>query len=202
MTSRWARVFRGQVVAVVATFLAAFSHGAADGTHPPLVAIALALAFSSVACVLLASAHLSRVRLAASVTVSQLLYHGLFSLFGTAGTASGVITTSHHGPITIVPGATEAATSAVGPGMVVAHLVAAVLTFGVLLRGEQSLAAIAALAGLIFTSLRWWRLPQDARPVRAGILLPSRQRTAVAHRSLILTSSLSHRGPPVRPRFA
>ncbi|MEX1078808.1 MAG: DUF1775 domain-containing protein [Homoserinimonas sp.] len=58
MTSRWARLIRGQGVAVFATFAAGFSHGIGDGAHPPLVAMALALAFSGVACVFLASGYL------------------------------------------------------------------------------------------------------------------------------------------------
>src|SRR5690554_5818533 len=105
MTTRWARVLRGQVVAVCATFTAAFSHGAADGAHPPLAAIALALAFSSIVCVFLAAARLSRLRLAASVAVSQLLYHGLFSLFGVAAASTGTMSSGHHGSVVFAPGA-------------------------------------------------------------------------------------------------
>jgi hypothetical protein len=202
MTSRWARLVRGQIVAVSATFVAAFSHGAADGGHPPLVAIALALAFSSVACVLLATAHLSRARLAASVAITQLLYHGLFSLFGTAGQPTSVITSGHHGTIVISSGAGEAASGATDPWMLAAHAAAAVVTFAILVRGERSLAAIWALARLIVAALTWWRLPPAAHPVRFRSRFPTGQRTEVTHRSVILTSSLSHRGPPAQLRFA
>jgi hypothetical protein len=203
MTSRWARFVRGQVVAVFATFTAAFSHGAADGAHPPMVAIALALAFSSVACVLLAAAQLSRARLAASVSVSQLLYHGLFSLFGTAGQPSGVITSGHHGVTAISPGISDGVTVvAADPWMLIAHAAAAVLTFAILLQGERALSGIGSLARLIVASLSWWRLPQSPHPVLHQTRFPTGQRIAVPHRSLILTSSLSHRGPPAQLRFA
>ena len=203
MTSRGARFIRGQVVAVFATFTAAFSHGAADGAHPPLVAIALALAFSSVACVLLSAARLSRARLAISVSISQLLYHGLFSLFGTAGQPGAVITSGHHGVIAISPGISPGmAVPAADPWMVVAHAAAAVLTFAILLRGEQALSCLGALSRLIVASLSRWRLPQSPQPVSHQTRFPTGQRTAVPHRSLILTSSLSHRGPPTQPRFA
>lgn len=202
MTSRWARFVRGQVVAVFATFTAAFSHGVADGGHPPVAAIALALAFSSVACVFLAAARLSRFRLAVSVAVSQLLYHGLFSLFGPATATTGVVSSSHHGTIVFGPVAANSAAVAADSWMLAAHAAAAVATFAILLRGEKSLAALGELARLIVASLSWWRLPHAAPPASVQIRFPTGARTELPHRSLILTSSLSHRGPPAWRRFA
>jgi hypothetical protein len=159
MTTRWARVLRGQVVAIVSTFAAAFSHGFADGAHPPLVAMVLALAFSSVACVVLAGVRLSRTRLAASVAVSQLLYHGLFSLFGPAATATGTVTSGHHGTIVFTPGLTEQVSfSASDQWMLVAHISAAALTFAMLVQGERAVLAIGALRLLVIATLAW-RLP-------------------------------------------
>lgn len=207
MTARWARVVRGQVVAVVATFAAAFSHGAADGAHPPLVAIALALAFSSVICAVLgaaglAAARLSHLRLAASVAISQLLYHGLFSLFGVAGAPAGVMSSGHHGTVTFVPGATVPITvAAADQWMLVAHLGAAVLTFAMLVRGERALLGIGTLAVLLIAALAW-RLPVAVALLPSGTRFPTAERTELPHRLLILVSALTHRGPPLPGRFA
>lgn len=203
MTTRWARVLRGQVVAVVSTFAAAFSHGFADGAHPPLVAMVLALAFSSVACVLLASVRLSRTRLAASVAVSQLLYHGLFSLFGPAATATGtVVTSGHHGTIVFAPGITEQVSfSAADQWMLVAHIAAAALTFVMLVQGERALLAISALRLMVLSTLAW-RLPLNPVALPAGNRFPTAQRTDPLRRRLILTSPLTLRGPPRLARIA
>lgn len=202
MTTRWARVVRGQVVAVVSTFAAAFSHGFADGAHPPLVAMVLALAFSSVACVLLAGVRLSRARLAASIAVSQLLYHGLFSLFGPAATATGTVTSGHHGTIVFTPGITPQATfSESDQWMLLAHLVAAALTFAMLVQGERALLAIGTLRHLLRLALAW-RLPRGPVALPAGNRFPTAQRTAPLRRRLILTSPLTLRGPPRMARIA
>lgn len=201
MTTRWARVLRGQFVAVVSTFTAAFSHGFADGAHPPLVAIVLALAFSSVACVLLAAVRLSRWRLAVSVVVSQLLYHGLFSLFGPAARATGTFTAGHHGTVVFMPGVTEhVVLTASDHWMLAAHVVAAALTFAMLAQGERVLLAIGALRHLVLTTLAWL-LPVSPVAFPAGRRLPTTQRTT-ALRRLILTSSLTLRGPPRLTRIA
>lgn len=218
MTTRWARVVRGQAVAVIATFTAAFSHGAADGGHPPMGAIALALAFSSIACVFLTAGHFSRRRLAASVAISQLVYHGLFSLFGTAGSAPGAVITGHHGSLAFAPVASgptqsvssEAVSSAALASdvwMLAAHLGAAVLTFAMLVRGENALGAVRrgaelVVAALIVAALVRWREPQLPEQPQSGRRFPTGQRDHVSHRQLILTSSLRHRGPPAQPRFA
>lgn len=202
MTTRWARVARGQVVAVFATFIAAFSHGIADGAHPPLAAMALALAFSSVICVFLATTRLSRVRLAASVAISQLLYHGLFSLFGVAGAPTGTMISGHHGTVIFTPGAAVPTTvTAADQWMLVAHLGAAVLTFAMLMRGERALMAIGILAVLLISALAW-RLPPVTAPLPSGARFPTAARTQLPHRLLILVSALTHRGPPLSGRFA
>lgn len=202
MTTRWARVLRGQVVAIVSTFTAAFSHGFADGVHPPLVAMVLALAFSSVACVLLAGVRLSRTRLALSVAVSQLLYHGLFSLFGRAATATGTVSSGHHGTIVFTPGTTEQLSfTASDQWMLAAHLAAAALTFVMLVRGERALLAISALRVMVLATLAW-RLPLNPVPLPAGNRFPTAQRTAPLRRRLILTSPLTLRGPPRLERIA
>ncbi|MHA6694429.1 hypothetical protein [Homoserinimonas sp. A520] len=212
MTKRWARVIRGQAVAVFATFAAALSHGVADGGHPPIAAIALALAFSSVACVVLAARHFSRRRLAASVAISQLIYHGLFSLFGTAGSTPGAVVVGHHGSLSFAPTASGQSPAALSHAvssdlwMLAAHLGAAVLTFALAVRGERSLMAVRRVAELVvaavFVGTLRWPLPHIPDRVPASRRFPTGQRAEIPHRQLILTSSLTHRGPPAGLRFA
>src|SRR5690606_1725447 len=145
------------------------------------VAVALALAFSSVVCVFLstpgiAAAHLSRTRLAASVAISQLIYHGLFSLFGAAGSSPGIVASGHHGSIsftTSLPGtAAQAAALSTDQWRLAAHCGAAVVTFALLLRGERSLLAVGSVARLIVASLSWWRLPHIPDSVPSGSRFP------------------------------
>lgn len=208
MTTRWARVVRGQAVAVIATFTAAFSHGAADGGHPPVGAIALALAFSSIACVFLTARQFSRRRLAASVAISQLVYHGLFSLFGPAASAPGAVITGHHGSLAFAPVASGPSQSVYPEAlsadvwMLVAHLGAAVLTFALLVRGEYALSAVRRVAELVAAVLARLRVPQLPELMSSGKRFPTGQRDHAPHRQLILTSSLRHRGPPAQSQFA
>jgi len=201
MTTRWARVVRGQFVAAFATFVAAFSHGVVGGGHPPLFAVALALAFSGIACVALAGARLSRLRLGASVAISQLLYHGLFTLFGAGAPSGGAMTSHHHGVVVLSPGAVDVgAAQAADPWMLLAHAGAAVATFVVIVHGENLCSSLATLARLAIVALV--RHPAPSQPAPARFRAPTGHRAAVQHRSLILSSSLAHRGPPAAPRFA
>lgn len=203
MTTRWARVARGQLVAAFATFAAAFSHGIAGGGHPPLFAIALALAFSSIGCVALAGVRLSRLRLGASVAISQLLYHGVFSLFGSVAAPGGAMTSHHHGALVFSPAVLPAGAPAVpasDPWMLIAHLGAAVLTFTVIVHGDRVVSALGSVAALVVGVLS--RLGNSALPTPVQSRQPSGHRVAVPHRSSILSSSLAHRGPPGAPRFA
>lgn len=201
MTTRWGRFARGQIAAVFSTFVAAFSHGFAGGSHPPLFAMALALAFSGVVCVFLAGKRLSRIRLALSVALSQLLYHGLFTLFGSGGTPTGTVTAPHHGAIVFSPG--TGGTVIMNPAdqwMLLAHAAAAAITFAVLLHGERLCIGLATLARVAFAVLVG-RMPWSASPTALKLSAPSGHRSAVPHRSLVIVSSLRHRGPP-HPRFA
>lgn len=202
MTTRWGRFARGQVAAIFSTFVAAFSHGVAGGSHPPLFAIALALAFSGVVCVFLAGVRLSRIRLAASVIFSQLLYHGLFSLFGGTGTPTGTVTAHHHGAISFSPVASGGfVTATTDQWMLLAHAAAAVLTFAVLLHGERLCIGLGTLARVAFAVLVG-RMPWSSSPVPLRLSAPTGHRPAVPHRLAIVVSSLRHRGPPVGLRFA
>jgi hypothetical protein len=80
MNTRWARFARGWIAAIVSLFVAACSHALAGGALPATAGLALCLAFSGAVCVLLAGKTLSLARLSIAVGLSQLPFHGLFSL--------------------------------------------------------------------------------------------------------------------------
>ncbi|WP_223693162.1 hypothetical protein [Leifsonia poae] len=90
MGSRWARVARGLLASGVAIFVAALFHVAGGGGAPGAVPIVLSLAFATLASIALTGRRLSLWRLTVSVTLSQFLFHLLFSLGGGSATFSAV----------------------------------------------------------------------------------------------------------------
>ena len=79
MSQRGARTARGLTAAAVATLLAGLSHslGGGVGAQVPFgVGTVIAFAFAAMVCVALAGRTLSLARLAASVVLSQLAFHG------------------------------------------------------------------------------------------------------------------------------
>lgn len=152
MSTRWARLARGWLAAIGATFAAAFSHVVAGGGHPPFFAVALSLAFAGLACTVLAGRRFSRTRLALSVVASQFLYHGLFSVFGeSSSTAAPAVSDAASGHL---HGAVLHSSSAAGiagglewePVMLAAHAVAAIATLMLMLYGEHLARAVVARA--------------------------------------------------------
>jgi hypothetical protein len=196
--TRWARVVRGLAAAFVSTSVAAFSHLVAGGSLPGAAGLALCLAFCAIVCIALTGKRMSRLRLAASVATSQLMFHGLFSLL-VAPAASGAIMVGHtHGGIVAsqlaaVPTATQATHG--GLGMLAGHLAAAVVTFLALSYGERAVWALFALGRLVIVRLLTARMPEP-RPkglspvaLRVLSLLPRVPR--------LLLSPMRHRGPPI-----
>jgi hypothetical protein len=201
VSTRWIRVARGTLAALLSTFVAAFSHAAAGGAAPSGAALSLAIAFSTIVCVALAGRRLSYWRIGASVTASQVFFHTLFSLIGTPtadvrGTAAGAHHT-HDMAAMLQPtadGAAGAGAIALDVVMISGHLIAAVVTFAAIVWGER------AVRGTLGTALlRLGRfaalLPAPvfvSRPVRLGSVL---RVDAPAVLELLL-ASLWHRGPP------
>lgn len=199
MTTRGARIARGTTAAVVSTFVAVFFHGLAGGPVPAPVGLIACVVFSALVCTPLAGVALSRARLAAAVTLSQLLFHFLFLLFaGTANVgAGGGSTGGHvHGSDAI---AAQLATLSAAPAhlhdspMWFSHALAAVVTFAVLRYGELSLCTLVELARLTVRALVL-RVPTPAPAARVRPLAARRHARALSSR--ILLSVLSQRGPP------
>ncbi|OAH51033.1 hypothetical protein [Microbacterium oleivorans] len=166
--SRLSRVARGGVAASVATWAALLSHVAAGGAMPGWLGVAVPLVLSVAVCTALAGRHLSLVRLAVSVTASQLLFHTLFVLG--AVTPSGAAH-AHHLPV-MTDAAAPAAMHA-DPLMWVLHGVAALVTVAVLHRGERAARRLLAVAADL---ARWAR----RRILAAVLVLGAVDRPALA----------------------
>ena len=208
MTTRWARLARGWLAAIGATFAAAFSHVVAGGGHPPFFAVALSLAFAGLACTVLAGRRFSRTRLALSVFASQFLYHALFSVFGESSTASaGSHSASGHlHGVVLHPSSTTGLTGGPewDPAMLAAHAVAAIATLTLMLYGEHLARAVVARAELAWDAaaagiMRVVALLRGALPALPS---PASLRTTAEWTLLrpvpaVLPGSLLRRGPPV-----
>jgi hypothetical protein len=83
------RFARGSAAALVATFVALFSHMAGGGPTPPFLGVAVPLFFSLVICTILAGLRSSLLRLTVSVGLSQLCFHWVFSAAAVAQAVSG-----------------------------------------------------------------------------------------------------------------
>lgn len=187
MHSRWARVWRGTGAATFATVVAAFSHIVGGGHPPTIFALAVSLAFSVMACVLLAGRSLSLVRLSIAVGISQALFH---TLFGALGAPVAAIH-SHGGTVAMDATATAPAHAS----MWLAHAGAALITIAVLRYAERAFWGLADTAAL---------LVRRATAIATPIAVMPELRTAplVAAEDLPRTlaqvmAALRHRGPPL-----
>lgn len=182
MHSRAARAARGWIAAAFATFVAAFSHVAAGGNDPTAFGVIVSLVLSGAACTLLAGRTLSLGRLAASVAVSQVLFHGLFSTLGTPAAVA-------HEHASVLP---DAAAAAPHTDMLLAHVAAGLLTLVALRHGERAFWGVADTARLLLSRLLPVVIP----------VLPSLPRLApatrtVSARTVLLLSPMRRRGPPL-----
>ena len=201
MTTRWARFARGWIVAAVSTFVAALSHTVGGGAVPGLLAVVVSLAFAGIVSIALSGRTLSTWRLTAAVLVSQLIFHGLFSL----GSAGGTLVTTdaatahanHAGSIAVsaLPAGTMSGTDH-GLMMTLAHVLAAVVTVIALRFGERAFWGLFTTAAVALTALVkvivLTPIPNIPRSIPAlSTFLPPRD-------LLVLLSPMRHRGPPVR----
>ena len=139
-------MLRGLGAGSAATLVAAASHSVAGGRVPSALGITLALFFSVIVSIALTGRGLSAVRLAASVVVSQLAFHVVFS---TLGGAAEVVTDGHHQ--TVVSGA--AMVTHASEGMWLAHGIAAVVTTLALVFGERAFYGLRDTARMLLAAL-------------------------------------------------
>ena len=212
---RHQRSLRGIAAAVFATFVALASHMIGGGALPSAMGVVVPLVLSMLLCVLLAGRRLSLPRLSLSVLVSQSLFHLLFSVFtpmtGNHSPANALERHAmhHSGPGGSAPVPAGLASGASGsvsdagasmhahasPGMLSAHLVAAVLTIAMIYWSEALPAKISSFLRLVIhallpTAVRPMPVPNGPKPhLGVARILP---RHLGVLRSPVLT-----RGPPV-----
>ncbi|ANJ28006.1 hypothetical protein [Agromyces aureus] len=202
MTSRWARVARGGVIAAFATFVAAVSHTVGGGSAPGGLAIGLSFAFSALLCIAVVGARLSPVRTVVAVSLTQFALHALYSVQGAAGAtaadAGGLAsaTGAHHHAVLPLPVATTSAAFSYDLSMLATHVLAVVVTVLAIRHGDEALRAVFRAGGLLVASV----LPSMPTLV---VLAP---KTAVARAArfeaprvlagLLYLSAMRHRGPP------
>lgn len=192
--TRWGRVARGTVAAVVSLFIAAFSHLLAGGSLPGIAGISLCITFSVIACTALVGRRMPLTRLAASIVVSQTMYHWLFGALGSASEATaGALGHVHNAPVDF----SSLTLSAHSHGdMLLAHIAAAVATFAVLAFGERRLsAAIRAARSFVLSLIPTFSdAPLASVPAR---LSASGVRVGVPQCNFVDHSGLRYRGPPL-----
>jgi len=198
MSSRWARVARGFLVAAFSVFVAMFSHAIAGGSAPGGVGLGLALTFATLASIAMVGRRLNVVRMTASVIASQFAFHLLFSVG--ASTTSTFHQAGHHGVVSLTTGAAGTGTQMThgDASMWVWHAVAAVLTIAFLWRGERAVWRVLATASRrLFVVLIGTLVGVPVRTTGAALAaVPASVRTLRDDLGVVL-SALRHRGPPV-----
>jgi hypothetical protein len=200
MSTRYARVVRGLVVACVSLLVAAVAH-VSGGGQIGRVGFVLALTFSVLVSIGLTGRAVSRLRIAVSVVLSQAAFHLLFGV-GAGYQPPAIATTSGMR----MPGMTELATPILAPAvtsdtaagsmndsgwMWVAHGLAAVVTIVALIWGETT---FWHLTGRVRFALRLFSSP-------GAIVVPRRLPSGVVREisepsTRFLIAGMRHRGPP------
>ncbi|MBX3089057.1 MAG: hypothetical protein KF772_00540 [Cryobacterium sp.] len=194
--TRFERVVRGGIAALVSVFVAAFSHAVAGGQFPGIGGLLLSLALSTLVCIALAGRKLRLASLSASVLLSQGMYHWLFGGMPDSAISTSVapqLGHSHLAGSSLPVGAAHAHTST---EMLIAHVLAAVVTVLALAFGERAMLAIARVAGrfLIPHLARAIDPELPAAPAHPAV---SRTQTVRTRLELLDHSGLRHRGPPI-----
>ena len=154
---------------------------------PSIVGVTLALFFAVIVSIGLTGRRLSAVRLAASVVLSQLAFHVVFS---TVGDAAEVTTDGHHQ--TVVSGSAMV-THASGE-MWFAHGIAALLTALALVFAERAFFGLRDTARMLLAALLSPTAPQAVAIDRAP--LPAPVTVLVARIVRESHSARGVRGPP------
>lgn len=203
MTTHGARFVRGWIVAVFSTFVAALSHtlGGADAPGWPVVVVSLAVA--GMVCVAFSGRTLSFWRSTTSVLISQIIFHGLFSLGAAGGGARGAdaIVASATGqhvalaslidPLVLSSSAHPAHS---GATMWLAHLGAAIVTVTALRYGERAFWGLLenVCLGIRTLFVRNLLAVPVAAPRRIGHDAP----VLTPHNLVLVLSPMRRRGPP------
>jgi hypothetical protein len=204
MTTRWARFARGWIVAGFSTFVAALSHTVGGGGVPGVLPVVVSLAFAGIVSIALAGRTLSAWRLTIAVLVSQVMFHGLFSLGGGGGRLAHTDAGFGHAhgagqtAVLLAPGASGSAAAMPadhGWSMTFAHVVAAVVTVVALRYGERAFWGLFSTARIVVLALL--KVPVVV-PITHRKVLGTSFVTGVRPRQrLAPLRPMRHRGPPV-----
>lgn len=165
--SRSSRLVRGWSLASIATFAGVVSHVLAMGHAPAPSLVAVCWALSGLVCVLLSGIRRSALATALSVVSSQGILHWLFAQAGQGAVmrqADGHAMTGHAGHMMHGSGTLSASVQAQSASpsmtMIALHLVAALLTYLAVRRGDAAVAALslALRMGLLWVAPSWPRI--------------------------------------------
>ena len=193
MTTRQLRLLRAAAVSSVATLIAAVSHTLGGGTAPhPLLILAVAVLFLPPTAVLLGTRR-SRTRVSAAVLLAQGAFHLLFQVLGapTAGTTAAIGAHSHHLALPVLT--TDPSVPPLDAPMVLAHLVAALLTAALVWHAEGMAHTIAVWFQKLLRRADTSSSPthRHPSPLRSLLLTP---------RDAAVRAGVSLRGPPALAR--
>lgn len=202
IADRRRRVAAAGVVATVSVVIGAAAHAATGGGTPSIVAIALALLVSGAIGMGVVGARPGRVRVAFGVVLDQAVFHTLFAFFGASGAVAGPNGGGAHASHStlsapaLTPSALDAvagASTAPSLAMVVTHLGAAIIAYGMLHRG---MSAVDAVAAALVTALERALAPHIGLP--AAVSTPRLAPVAEARPALCadLVGLPGRRGPP------
>lgn len=206
MTAGWcARTMRAAMFAAVCVLLAALAHVLMSGRHVPAWALAAGFAATGVAAWSLAGRERGLPLIVTLVVATQAALHSAFSLAqpATAGESAAMdMGSADMGSMRMSAadsmdmGHMSAATTGTSsPGMLTAHLLAALLCGLWLAHGERAtFRVLRAVAGRLTAPLRLL-LALPAPPHRPR-LRPRRPRSQRAPRLLLLVHAITSRGPP------
>ncbi|CAG7844946.1 hypothetical protein USB125703_01199 [Pseudoclavibacter triregionum] len=190
---------RGWSAAAIAVVPAAASHGIAGGHAVAPIVLLVALVLAAAVCVPLVGRSLSRVRLVAAVLASQAGLHLLYACgAGASAAVDGPMGGHVHGP-GLAPEAAGAIAAAAGHAapvdgpMLVAHLVAAVVTVAGLLRAERLAAALVRAAEGLAAAIARLAEVVPALPISARAARPAAAPAVLVRRA---PSADPARGPP------
>ncbi|MFC9561913.1 hypothetical protein [Agromyces sp. NPDC056965] len=196
---RGAQVVRAFTIAAAAILFASLAHTIGGGTPPGLVTIAVALAFSVPSAILIVGSRQSTPRAALAAVIAQLALHALYSLTPRTGLQAAVPATGHPHHHSDSAGMVVLTGSPVheehfGPAMLVAHMIAAVLTVSAVVLADQVQRALRFAASGIRSV---WALLTVAlvSPLRAH-LAPAAPRVVGSNATSLLCTALRYRGPP------
>lgn len=214
LAARRTRVAASWIVALVATAVAATAHLLAGGAAPHAVALVVAVAISGFIGMLVVAGRrtgrLSHAGVAAAVAIDQALFHLVFTALGPGGplgstalgsTTPGSTTLGADAHAVHVPLASPGlGTAVVAPladapafSMGAHHALAAVIAYGMLLRGTAALTAALTALGLLLARLLAPSPTLAPIPVRRAA--PAAMTLGLSP-AVIVLGGIGRRGPP------